>query len=230
MLALLDERTIPQAGWLDRVRAAARRHELAVGGSFVADRRSTRRLAAYLAWWWTWRPSAPTTYTEDHPPTNIALRVHGVRRLGGFAQPATLLRRLSGFGARPVRFDPSMHVSFSEHTTATSLPETFRNGRLTAGALVRAYDNRRRLRFLRVLITPVHCLAHLARIVVVNTRDHEVSAQFVRAFPRTVLNVVAYDAGAIAGYIRPPFARLRVPADGTVPTSAATASVPTIGT
>jgi GT2 family glycosyltransferase len=207
VIALLDERTIPTPGWLDRVRAAATRRDLAVGGSFAPADRSPRALAAFLPSWWTWRRTARATYTEDHPPTNIVLQVAAARRLGGFSEPALLLRRMSGFGARPVRFDPEMHVLLSTPYAAIPLAGMFRSGRHSASALVRAYDNRRRLRLMRVLVTPFHTAAHVARVMIVTARDREWSIGVLLAMPRAALSVAAHDLGSVTGYVRPVYPR-----------------------
>lgn len=107
--ALIDSDLVPSTDWLERVRFAAAREDVAVGGSFCHDTRGIRCRATQVAQFWTWRPECEAKWMSEHPLTNFGFRTDVARSLGGF-QPA-LVARLNRLGARAVRFDPAMSVT-----------------------------------------------------------------------------------------------------------------------
>ena len=203
LLACLDNDNIPEPGWLEHVRAAAHRHDLAVGGSFQHDRVSIRRRADAIARWWSWRPEARSSWMEVHPRTNVAYDVFAARRVGGFGEPAALLRRLSGFGARPLRFEPGMSVSVHPRSTRRPFHELFDEAVAQGSALVRYNDNRRRLRFARAAQLPWKVAVQPVRVVRQAIREGSADMSLVLALPLTVCALTVREIALVVGYLHP---------------------------
>jgi GT2 family glycosyltransferase len=203
MLAFLDADLVPQPGWLDRVRAAAQRGDLAVGGSVQHDRSGILRRASTVAWWSYWRPEAAPSWMEGHPPANVAYDVLAARRLGGFDEPGALLRRLSGFGARPLRFDPTMTVAVHPRSRRRLLRGLYWQGTTQGSALVRYNDNSLGLRAARAAQLPWKLAVQPARLIRNALREGAADRNFWFAFPFVVAGVSAREVGLVVGYLRP---------------------------
>jgi cellulose synthase/poly-beta-1,6-N-acetylglucosamine synthase-like glycosyltransferase len=203
VLALLDGGSIPDPDWLAQVRSAIDRQVLVQGGAINHDRSSVRKRAASMLWHWSWRPELPTRWMEDHPPTNCVYRTSVARSSGGFQDRGALLRRLSAYGVRPVRFEPAMRVSPSPDNCLPTLRSAAVLGRLQAAAMIRYYDNGPALRLARVGLAPVNLVADLARVVVQARREGSIDASFVMALPALTLGMAATQAGKIAGFLKP---------------------------
>lgn len=203
LLACLDADLVPQPGWLDRVRTACGRGDLAIGGSFQHDRSGLLRRASTIAWWSYWRPEAQPSWMEEHPPTNIAYDVLAARRLGGFDEPGALLRRLSGFGARPLRFDPMMTVAVDSNSPRRLLRGLFRQARTQGSALVRYYDNGVGLRVARAVQLPWKLAVQPVRVVRNSLRDGTADRSFWLALPFAVVGLSVREVGLVVGYLRP---------------------------
>jgi len=202
MLALLDAQHAPRDGWLDRVVAAARRADLAVGGSFGHDRSGMLRRAYQVARFWQWRPERRPGWVVEHPGTNLAVRTAVIRALGGFREEGALMLRLAGFGARPVRFDPEMEVRLTGSVGLRQLTRGLAGiGRLRAAASVRYYDVSRSARAAAVAISPVWAFAGLYYLIRSAVRERTADLSFWAALPLSVLGAAAYWLGRNVGTI-----------------------------
>ncbi len=202
MLALLDAQHAPRSGWLDHVLEAARRADLAVGGSFAHDRSGTLRRAYQVARFWQWRPERRPGWVVEHPATNLVVRTAVIRALGGFREQGALMLRLAGFGARPVRFDPAMEV---ELTGSVGLGHLTRGlagiGRLRAAASVRYFDVSRSARAVAVAISPAWAFAGLYHLIRSALREGTADLSFWRALPLSILGAASYWLGRNLGTI-----------------------------
>jgi glycosyltransferase involved in cell wall biosynthesis len=203
MLACLDADLVPGDGWLDRVREAAARGDLAVGGSFDQDRSSPSRRASSLTWFSHWRPGAKASWMEEHPPNNMAVDVRAARLLGGFEEPGALLRRLSGFGARPLRFDPKMTATLRRSAPRRRLRVLFRQSKIQGSALVRYNDNGLGLRLARTAQLPWKIVVKPARVVRDALREGTADRTFWLGLPFSVIGLTAREVGLVAGYLDP---------------------------
>jgi GT2 family glycosyltransferase len=203
MLAFLDADLVPCDGWLDQVREAVGRGDLAVGGSFDRDRSSPLRRASSLTWFSYWRPGTKASWMEEHPPTNMAVDVRAARRLGGFDEPGALLRRLSGFGARPLRFDPKMTTSVHRSAPRRHLRGVFRQAKIQGSALVRYNDNSLGLRLARAAQLPWKIAVQPARVTRDALRQGAADRTFWLGLPFSVIGLTAREIGLVAGYLYP---------------------------
>lgn len=203
MLALLEADLVPCDGWLDRVREAVGRGDLALGGSFGHDRSSPLRRASTVTWFSYWRPEAKASWMEEHPLTNIALDVRAARRLGGFDEPGALLRRLSGFGARPLRYDPEMATSVHRNAPRRQLRGVFRQGKIQGSALVRYNDNGPGLRLARAAQLPWKIAVQPPRVIRHALREGTADRTFWLGLPFSVIGLTAREIGLVAGYLFP---------------------------
>ena len=203
MLALLNAREVPQPGWLDRVRHAVARGDLSVGGSFDHDRQSLRRRALGVSWHWRWRPQHPEMWMQDHPPTNCAYLTSTVRHVGGFVHRTGLFRRLSAYGARPVRFDPAMLVASATDVEPLPYRSLFRYAVVSTAVSVHYYDYRKPVRVAMILASPVHLTTHLVRVMGQAILDKTADRTFILGFPGVAVGMAASEIGVIAGLIRP---------------------------
>jgi hypothetical protein len=140
---------------------------------------------------------------EEHPPANIAYDVLAARRLGGFDEPGALLRRLSGFGARPLRFDPKMTVAVHPQAPRRPLRGLFRQATIQGSALVRYYDNSLALRAARAAQLPWKLAVQPVRAVRNAVRDGVADRTFWLALPSIVGGLSAKEVGLVVGYLRP---------------------------
>lgn len=202
MLAILDGDLVPGPGWLDRVRAAGARGDLAIGGSFEHGA-TPLRYASSLTLWSYFRPEARASWLDEHPSTNIAFNSLAARRVGGFDEPEALLRRLSGFGAHPLRFDPDMSVTVHPASKRARLRGVFGLGRSRGSAMVRNYDHGRRLRLAVAGYLPWRLAVQPVRIVRDAAREGRLGATFWLAFPFAVVGLSTLEFGRVAGCLRP---------------------------
>lgn len=203
VIAFLDADLVPGEGWLDRVRAAVGRGDLAVGGSFEQDRSSPLRRASSLTWFSQWRPEARASWMEEHPLTNIVVDVRAARRLGGFDEPGALLRRLSGFGARPLRYDPEMMTTMRQSAPRRRLRGVFRQAKIQGSALVRYNDNGLGLRLARTAQLPWKIAVQPPRVVRHALRDGTADRTFWLGLPAAVVGLTVREVGLVAGYLDP---------------------------
>lgn len=202
MLALLDAQHAPQPGWLECVRKAARRADLAVGGSFGHDRSGPFRRAYQVARFWQWRPERRPGWVVEHPSSNLAVRTAVVRALGGFREDGALMLRLAGFGARPVRFDPEMQVRLTGTVSLRHLTRGLAGiGRLRAAASVRYFDVSRSARFAAVAISPGWALAGFYYLIRSAVREGSADRSFWLALPLSLLGAASYWVGRNLGTI-----------------------------
>lgn len=201
MFAVLDASMVPEPGWLDRVRAAAHRSELFIGGSFAPDRSDAIARAHQVSRYWTWRPERSPAWLADHPFTNLAVRTDVARTLQ-FTR--ALILRLTRFGARPVRFDPEMCVrAIARPPIATFLRVEAGESRFRASAAVRYYDIGRVQRLASIALAPALALRMLGRIVRSSVREGSVDRAFVMALPLTAVGVASHWAGRVVGLAAP---------------------------
>lgn len=204
MFATLDAGCVPQPGWLDRVRASARGSDLVVAGAFEQDRRGVRARAEQVSRYWQWRPERRAGWSSHHPATNAAFRTDVAQALGGFRDPGALLLRISGFGARPVRFDPQMRVAL----TRISSPRVFVPGvggtsRLRASAATRYHGLSRPARLLFAGLAPVNAVADVATTVRAARREGTADRTFWLALPLVALARASHWLGRADGLLRP---------------------------
>lgn len=204
MLCLLDAGCRPEAGWLDRVRAASARGDLAVGGSFVQDRRSVRQRAEQVARYWSWRPERRPAWVTHHPSTNLAVRTEIARALGGFRDSGALVLRLAGFGARPIRFDPEMRVELTGPPPARGfIAGVGGTSRLRAAASSRYFRMGRGSRVFFAALTPVSATADLVGILRAAVREGTADATFWMAAPIVTAARASHWAGRALGLLWP---------------------------
>lgn len=202
MFALLDAQHAPEPSWLDRVMEAARRADLAVGGSFARDRSGMLRRAYHVARFWQWRPERRAGWVVEHPATNLAVRTAVVRALGGFSEEGALMLRLAGFGARPVRFDPKMEVRLTGSVSLRQLTHGLAGiGRLRAAASVRYYDVSSSARLAAVAISPAWAFAGLYYLIRSAVREKTADLSFWLALPLSILGAASYWVGRNVGTI-----------------------------
>jgi hypothetical protein len=204
MFATLDASCRPDPVWLDRLRAAGKRSELVVAGSFHHDRRSARHRAAQVARYFHWRPELRPGWSTDHPLTNVAFRTDITKALGGFKEDGAILFRLAGFGARPVRFDPEMGVRL----TGTADPRVFVRGvggrsRLRAASSARYFALTRSARAVFALATPFQAIHELYTIMRKSIRERTADRTFWLGLPLIVASVASHYLGRFLGLARP---------------------------
>ena len=200
MIALLSSRDVAEPGWLDHVRVAATRGDLAVGGSFEHDRRGRLERAQGVLWHWKWRPEFPAMWMQDHPPTNAAYRVGAVRRVGGFdGEPVALYRRLSAYGARPVRFEPAMKVRQATDASPHPVRGMTRFARAASASMVRYYDYSLGVRLAFVAVAPIHVSMHLVRLVGQAIQERTADRTFWAALPKITAGMLMREAGTVVG-------------------------------
>jgi glycosyltransferase involved in cell wall biosynthesis len=199
---VLDSGLVPEPAWLDRVRHAARRADLAVGGSFGHDRRRLRSRASQVTKYWLWRPERKAAWTNDHPFTNVGFRTEVARALGGLRPE--LIARLTRFGARSVRFDPEMAVRctrlsrFWEDTRYVGGMARFR-----AAAVTRYFDLSPLHRMVLVALSPLFGLSMLLGIVRTAVADKTADRTFWLSLPLTTVALASYWIGRDLGVISP---------------------------
>lgn len=199
VVAVLGGQTVPDAGWLDRVRVGARRGDVAFSGSFQHDKRGLRERARQVSEYWAWRPESPPSWHTDHPFDNIAFRADLVRSLGGFSE--SLVLRLQRLGARPIRFDPEMQVHLTECPRFWKyLHDVGGRGRFRAGATTRFFEIGGPHRALLVLAAPFNTSLILFRIVRSAISEGTGDGTFWLALPLTVLGVSSRFLGRALGY------------------------------
>jgi GT2 family glycosyltransferase len=204
MLATLDGSCVPQAGWLERVRAAANRSEFVVGGAFEHDRRSIRDRAYQVTRYFAWRPERAPAWLVDHPSTNAAFRTDVARQLGGFADGGALVLRMAGFGARPVRFDPAMRVRLTGGTSLGPLTRGIAGvTRLRAAATCRYFDIKTLHRIGIVLFAPIGVGLLFGRAVRRSVSEGSSDARFWLGLPLVALGLMFAGLGRIVGIVRP---------------------------
>lgn len=216
MFCTLDAGCQPHDGWLDRVRAAAARGDLAVGGSFAQDRRSARHRAGQVARYWSWRPERRAAWITHHPTTNMAVRTEVARALGGFREEGALLLRFAGFGARPLRFDPEMRVVLTGVAPSRGfLAGVGGTSRLRAAASSRYFRMGLGSRAFFAAITPLSAAADVVLTVRDAVREGTADATFWRAVPVVATARASHWTGRALGLLRPEHR------GGSVPTSLA---------
>lgn len=204
MLATLDGSCVPAPGWLDRVRAAANRSEFVVGGAFDHDRRSVRHRAYHATRYFPWRPERAPAWLVDHPSTNAAFRTDVARRLGGFAEGGALVLRMAGFGARPVRFDPSMRVRLTGRATLNPLTRGIAGvTRLRAAATCRYFDIGTLHRLGIIAFAPVGLVLLTGRVVRRSLSERSADYKLWLGLPLITLGFVFAVVGRVVGMIRP---------------------------
>jgi GT2 family glycosyltransferase len=204
MFATIDARCVPVPGWLDRVRAVAAGNSLIVAGPFHHDRSGVLARAAQVVRYWHWRPERPAAWLVFHPATNAAFRTEVARQLGGFRVDGALMLRLSGFGARPVRFDPAMGVRVvDEPRSLRFVPAAAGIARLRASATVRYFDISRLHRLGLVLASPLSGLANLVKMVLEAIREGSADRTFWLALPFIAVGRASATAGRDLGLLRP---------------------------
>lgn len=204
MFATLDGHCVPDPGWLDRVREAAAGSVLVMGGSFHHDTRSLRSRADQVTRFWAWRPERRATWVVDHPASNAAFRTVVARRLGGFKEEGALIIRMAGFGARPVRFEPTMGVRFTgPPRLRTSVTGVAGVGRLRASASVRYFDIGWLHRLVLVAHSPAAGAVNLVRTVRTAVREGTADRTFVLSLPLITLEMASSWAGRTLGTLRP---------------------------
>ena len=204
MFALLDASHSPVPGWLERIRAVAAGNALIVAGPFHHDCSGVRARAAQVVRYWQWRPELPAGWLVFHPASNAAFRTEVARRLGGFRVDGALLLRLSGFGARPVRFDPAMGVRVvDEPRSLRFVPAAAGIARLRASTTVRYFDISRLHRLALVLASPLAGFVNLVKTIVQAVREGSGDRTFWLALPLIALGRVSSTAGRAMGLLRP---------------------------
>ncbi len=202
MFALLSAREVPVEGWLDRVRIASGRGDLAVGGSFGHDRRGARARALGVLWHWGWRPEQPGMWMQDHPPTNCAYLTSAAQRTGGFRGRMAMFRRLSAYGARPVRFDPAMRVDVAPGAPRLPFFGLARFASASNAARVHYYDYGLAARAALIAASPFHMTFHLVRLVVQAIHERSADRTFFASLPQVVAGAACHEAGVVLGLIR----------------------------
>ncbi len=204
MFATLDASSVPTPAWVERVRTAASRGDLVIAGSFAQDRRSSRHRAEQMSRYWQWRPERGPCWTTNHPATNAAFRTDVARALGGFQDEGALLLRMAGFGARPVRFDPTMQVRLTGPSMIREfVPGVGGTSRLRAAASSRYFRLSRTGRLFFAAITPISGLADVLMTVRAALRERTADATFWMALPVFVTARVSHWAGRAWGLLRP---------------------------
>lgn len=204
MLCVLDAGWRPEPGWLDRVRAASARGDLAVGGSFVQDRRSARQRAEQVARYWSWRPERRPAWVTHHPSTNLAVRTEIARALGGFQDSGALILRLAGFGARPIRFDPEMRVEHTGPAAARGfIAGVGGTSRLRAAASSRYFRMGMGSRLFFAALTPTSAAADLVGTLRAAVREGTADATFWEAVPMVAAARASHWAGRALGLLWP---------------------------
>lgn len=204
MLCVLDAGCRPEPGWLDRVREASARGDLALGGSFAQDRRSARQRAEQVARYWSWRPERRTAWVTHHPSTNLAVRTEIARALGGFQDSGALILRLAGFGARPIRFDPEMRVELTGPAPARGfIAGVGGTSRLRAAASSRYFRMGRGSRLFFAALTPISAAVDLVGTLRAAVREGTADATFWEAVPLVMAARASHWAGRALGLLWP---------------------------
>ena len=205
MLVLLDAGWLPGPDWLTRVRTAAARADLAIGGSFDHDRRSPRHRANQVARYWSWRPERRPAWITNHPTTNMAVRTAVARTVGGFQQEGALLLRLAGFGARPLRFDPAMIVSYvgPAPSIAELVPGVGGTSRLRASASSRFFRMGVGSRVFFAALTPLSGAADAVGTVRTAVSEGTSDPTFWAALPVVLIARASHWLGRAVGLLRP---------------------------
>lgn len=221
MFAVLDAPAVPAPGWLDRVDRAARGHDLVVAGSFGGHQRGTARASQVLRLW-QWRPERRARWLIEHPPWNLAYRSEVALHFGGLAHEG-LAHALTGFGVRPVRFDPAMSVEVpTAVTVGRFLRDALRGSRAWVGDLVRTRRHPWMARLALLVVAPLLAVAAFARRVAGSIRDGTADAGLWRCLPLVALGCVASLLGSLLGIFRPsPRSHPSAPRTTTGPTWAA---------
>lgn len=203
MLALLSAKEVPAVGWLDRVRVAHARGDLAVGGAFEHDRRSHAARASSIVWNWRWRPEHPAMWLSDHPPTNCAFMVEPIRVMGGFRDRTAIFRRLSAYGVRPVRFDPAMLVHRAAGVPLQTKLDIARFGSVETASRVQYFDYTLPVRIANIVLTPVRYILGLVHLVGQAVEEGSADPAFFAVLPRVAWGLAWRELGSIDGFLRP---------------------------
>lgn len=204
MFATLDATTVPDPGWLDCVHEAADQAWVAVAGPFHHDRRSVRHRAGQVVRLWGWRPEIGPSWMAHHPSNNAAFRTDVAQWLGGFRVEGALVLRLAGFGARPVRFLPTMSARLAgQNSTVPFLRGVGGTARLRSSAATRYHDVGALHRLTLVAMLPLLICLQLVRIVRDSIREGTADTRLLCALPLIALGTIAHGAGRALGLLRP---------------------------
>ena len=202
-LALLNGEYAPDPGWLDRVRVASEQPFVMVGGSFEPRDEITDR-AFHLARLWPWRSTQPASWLTYHPENNAVIDVAAAQSVGGFGPEGTLLLRLSGFGARPVLFDPLMRVRRSHPPTARDLTVAQAGpARHNTAAWTRYLDYSIGHRAFLAVVTPLRVLLRMPRRALQALREGRADAQLWLSTPLAFLSNACSVVGDVVGLLAP---------------------------
>jgi GT2 family glycosyltransferase len=200
--AIVEGSSVIAPGWLDCVRRAAERKDLAVGGSFMFENRGAHQRAINLVRYALWRSQLNPRWMIDHPFSNIAIVTDVTRELGGFVPE--LFPRLARFGARPIRFDPSMRVHVASDVPFVDAARYIGGmARFRAAATNRYLDLGLPHRLLLVAVSPFSALRVLAQIVRSTIRTHDADLTFWLALPLTMFALASQWVGRDLGVLVP---------------------------
>jgi glycosyltransferase involved in cell wall biosynthesis len=202
-LALLHGEYVPDPGWLDRVRSASEQPFVMVGGSFEPGDEITDR-AFHLARLWPWRSTTRASWLTYHPENNAVIDVEAAHSVGGFGPEGALLLRLSGFGARPVLFDPLMQVHRSRPPSARDLTVAQAGpARHNTAAWTRYLDYSVGHRAFLSVVTPLRVLLRMPRRLLQALWEGRADGRLWLSTPLAFLSNACSVVGDVVGLLAP---------------------------